>query len=366
MSMKTTAKQPAPKQELLGYFMILTFDSCGGDHSPETYYSGDTTLSRSLISIASVLLFLLPFGWIQSVYPQGAQGIEVVPVQGNISMLAGAGGNITVQAGKDGILLVDTGVAAMSDKVLEAIRTLSKRQITYIINTDDRSDHVGGNENFAKIGRPLAIARAAQANVFIIAFSTILDRMTDPGANPSVPEKAWPNDTYSVPLKNLYFNGEAVQVFHQPGTTDGNSIVFFRRSDVVSAGDLFDPTEYPIIDLKKGGSLQGILEGLNRLRQIAVPADHMEGGTMIIPGHGRLCDVADLDTYQQMVTIVRDRLQNMINSGMTLDQVKAAKPTRDYDPIYGKNTGDWTTDMFIEAAYKNLSGKPDTGGRGSN
>ena len=173
------------------------------------------------------------------------------------------------------------------------------------------------------------------------------------------------NDTYSAPQKNLYFNGEAIQIFHQSATTDGNSIVFFRRSDVVSTGDIFDPTEYPIIDLKNGGSLQGVLEGLNRLRQVAIPADHMEGGTMIVPGHGRLCDVADLDIYQQMVTVVRDRLQAMINSGMTLDQVKAAKPTRDYDPIYGSNTGNWTTDMFIEAAYKSLSSKPGTRGSGN-
>ncbi len=321
------------------------------------------------VYMAPVLLFFGILVSTQLVYPQEAQNrgpeIELLPVQGNISMLAGAGGNITVQAGKDGILLVDTGVAAMSDKVLEAIRALSKRQITYIINTSDRTDHVGGNENFAKIGPPLAINRAARASVFIIAFSTILERMSDPNARPSIPEKAWPNDTYSVPQKNLYFNGEAIQIFHQPATTDGNSIVFFRRSDVVSTGDIFDPTEYPIIDLKNGGSLQGVLEGLNRLRQIAIPADHIEGGTMIVPGHGRLCDVADLDIYQQMVTVVRDRLQDMINRGMTLDQVKAAKPTRDYDPIYGSNTGNWTTDMFIEAAYKSLSTKPDTrGGRG--
>jgi len=273
-------------------------------------------------------------------------------------MLAGAGGNITVQAGKDGVLLVDTGTPAMSGKVLDAIRTISKRQITYIINTSDGSDHVGGNEAFAKVGRPLAINRAAQASVFIIGFNTLLDRMSDPNANPAVAEQAWPNDTYSVPLKNLYFNGEAVQIFHQPATTDGNSIVFFRRSDVVSTGDLFDPTEYPIIDLKKGGSLQGVIEGLNRLRQIVIPADHMEGGTMIVPGHGRVCDAADLDTYQQMVTIVRDRLQDMIKRGMTLEQVKAARPTRDYDPIYGRNTN-WTTDMFIEAAYKSLTTKTD-------
>jgi len=321
------------------------------------------------VCMASALLFLGVLGSTQFVYPQEAQSrspeIELLPVQGNISMLAGAGGNVTVQVGKDGILLVDTGVATMSDKILEAIRTLSKRQITYIVNTNDRADHIGGNENFAKIGRPLAINRAAQASVFIVAFSTILDRMSDPNNKPSIPERAWPNDTYSVPQKNLYFNGEAIQIFHQPATTDGNSIVFFRRSDVVSTGDIFDPTQYPILDLKNGGSLQGVLDGLNRLRQMAIPADHMEGGTMIVPGHGRLCDAADLAIYQQMVTIVRDRLQAMINSGMTLDQVKAAKPTRDYDPIYGSNSGNWTTDMFIEAAYKSLSSKPDTRGGGN-
>src|SRR5262249_16059993 len=158
----------------------------------------------------------------QLVYPQVSQNrslpqFELLPVQGNISMLAGAGGNITVQVGKDGVLLVDSGVAAMTDKVVESIRTLSKGQITYIINTSARSDHIGGNENFAKIGWPLTIARAAQARVFIIAFSTILDRMSDPNAKPAIPENAWPNDTYSVPQKNLYFNGEAVQIFHQPG-----------------------------------------------------------------------------------------------------------------------------------------------------
>jgi glyoxylase-like metal-dependent hydrolase (beta-lactamase superfamily II) len=323
-----------------------------------------------LVSIASAL-FLCALGTTQLVYPQEAQNrgsqaaapnaLELVPVQGNVSMLAGAGGNITVQVGKDGVLLVDSGVATMSDKVVEAIRTLSKAQITYIINTNDRSDHIGGNGNFARIGRPLAIARAAQASVFIIAFSTILERMSDPNAKPSIAEDAWPNDTYSVPQKNLSFNGEAIQVVHQPATTDGDSIVLFRRSDVISTGDIFDPTKYPIIDVKNGGSLQGVLEGLNRLRQMAIPADHVEGGTMIVPGHGRLCDVADLNIYQQMVTIVRDRLQDMIKSGMTLEQVKAAKPTRDYDPIYGSSTGNWTTEMFVEAAYKSL-GKPDAGG----
>jgi glyoxylase-like metal-dependent hydrolase (beta-lactamase superfamily II) len=315
--------------------------------------------------LASAFLLTCVAGSTDVAYPQPAQNrgqnageLELLPVQGNIHMLAGAGSNITVQVGRDGVFLVDSGTAAMSDRVLKAIGTLSKGQVTYIVNTTDRSDHVGGNEAFARTGRPLAINRAAQASVFIVAFSTILDRMSDRNATPPVPDRAWPNDTYSVPQKNLYFNGEAIQIFHQPATTDGDSIVMFRRSDVISTGDLFDPTQYPIIDVKDGGSLQGVLEGLNRLRQMVIPADHVEGGTMIVPGHGRLCDMADLALYHQMVTIVRDRLQDMITRGMSLEQVKAARPTRDYDPIYGGTTGTWTTDMFIEAAYRSLSSKP--------
>jgi cyclase len=295
--------------------------------------------------------------------------VHLLPVQGNISMLVGAGGNITVQAGDDGILLVDTGVATMSDKVLEAIQPLSKRPLVYIINTDDRGDHIGGNEAIGKTGRPVptdsqrySVAdRVAASHAYIIGFQTLLDRMSAPtGQAAAIPEGGWPNDTYSVPQKNLYFNGEAVEIFHQPANTDGNSFVLFRRSDVVSAGDIFDPAEYPIIDLKRGGSIQGVLEGLNRLKQMVIAADHQEGGTMIIPGHGRLSDAQDLAVYQQMVTIVRDRLQDMIKRGMTLEQVKAARPTRDYDPIYGSTTGNWTTDMFVEAAYKSLSGKQES------
>jgi cyclase len=343
--------------------------------------NGDS-LSRTsrLMCIVSLLLFLAA-GATQIVGAQQGQNrarqnatanagnqdqpnsakLELLPVQGDVSMVAGAGGNITVQAGKDGILLVDTGVAGMTDKVLELIRPLSKGQIVYIINTNERSDHVGGNEYLAKSGRPLAINRASQATVMIVAFNTVLDRMSAPtGQTAAMPEKAWPNDTYSVAQKNLFFNGEPIQIFHQRGATDGNSIVLFRHSDVISAGDIFDPGGYPIIDLKSGGSFQGVLDGLYRIKQMAVPADHQEGGTMIIPGHGRICDVADLDVYHQMLTIIRDRLQDMIKSGKSLEQVKAAHPTQDYDPSYGSTTGNWTTDMFVEAAYKSLSSKQET------
>ena len=142
---------------------------------------------------------------------------------------------------------------------------------------------------------------------------------------------------------------------HQPANTDGNSIILFRKSDVVSAGDLLDLTAYPIIDLEAGGSIQAMVEALNRLIDITVPSANAAGGTLVVPGHGRISDHAEVVYYRDMITIIRDRIRDMIRKGMTLEQVKAARPTRDYDARYGKATGGWTTDMFVEAAYRSLS-----------
>jgi len=179
------------------------------------------------------------------------------------------------------------------------------------------------------------------------------------GKQPAMPSGAWPTEGYPGSSKEVFFNGEAIQLFHQPAAhTDGDSLVFFRRSDVVSTGEIFTTTGYPVIDLEKGGSIQGIIDGLNRLvYQITIPADKEEGGTYVIPGHGRLCDQADVIYYQEMVIIIRDRIQDMVKKGMTLEQVKAAHPTKDYDPRYGSNTGPWTTDMFVEAVYRSLNKK---------
>ncbi len=149
-----------------------------------------------------------------------------------------------------------------------------------------------------------------------------------------------------------------MQIFHLPDAhTDGDSIVFFRYSDVISAGDILRTDSYPVIEVDKGGSINGILDGLNRILDLAIPEFRSQGGTMIIPGHGRLCDTGDVANYRNMVAIMRDRIQDMIQKGMTLEQVKAAKPTMDYDGLYGSTTGAWTTDMFIEAAYKSLKKK---------
>jgi glyoxylase-like metal-dependent hydrolase (beta-lactamase superfamily II) len=296
--------------------------------------------------------------------PQNFDNVEVhvLPVQGNVYMLVGAGGNVTIQVGDDGVLLVDTSYAQMSDKILAEIRKLSNKPIRYIINTHVHPDHVGGNENLGKAGRTVSggnVGADAPTGAAIIAHENVLNGMSAPtGTQAPYPFAAWPTDTYFTKQKELFFNNEAVVVMHQPAAhTDGDSIVYFRRSDVVSTGDIFVTTSYPIIDQQRGGSINGILKSLNYLLDLAIPKDKQEGGTYIIPGHGRLCDEADLLEYRDMTTIIRDRIEDLVKKGRTLEQVKAARPTLDYDGRYGADSGPWTTAMFVEAVYRDLSKK---------
>ncbi len=290
--------------------------------------------------------------------------IHTLPAQGNIHMLVGAGGNITVQAGKDGVLLVDTQYGALSPKILAAIKKISDGPIRYIIDTHVHADHTDGNENLRKAGSTIAggnvagdLGAEASEGAELIAHENVLKRMSAPtGTKQIVPDGALPTSTFDDE-KKLYFNGEGIQIIHIPEAhTDGDVIVFFRRSDVISTGDLFTTTDYPIIDLARGGSIQGFIAGVNRILDLVVTVYGQEGGTMIIPGHGRLCDAGDLLNYREMATIIRDRIQDMIKKGSTLEQVKAAKPTFDYDPLYGSNPN-WTPDMFVEAVYKSLTQK---------
>lgn len=306
--------------------------------------------------------------------PNQNADIHVLPVQGNVYMLVGAGGNIAVQTGKDGVLMVDTGLAQSAQKVLETVRGLSKGTIRYIINTHVHPDHTGGNEVLGEAGKTIAggnvvgaIGESAAEGAAIIAHENVLNRMSAPtGKQAAAPQRAWPTDTFFIPEKDMFFNGEGIEILHVPNAhTDGDSMVFFRRSDVIVAGDIFTPAIYPIIDLERGGNVEGIIAGLNQIIRVSIPADKQEGGTYVIPGHGRLCDQADVVVYRDMVTIVRDRIQDMIKKGMTLAQVKAAQPTLDYDPLYGPDTaktGFWSTDKFIEAVYTSLTQKPEKKG----
>lgn len=310
-----------------------------------------TKLAGFVFAAVAVTSFAQP----PQINPDTAK-LTMAPVQGNIYVLMGDGGNITVQVGKDGVALVDTGFAELAPRAMAEIRKLSDGPVRWIVNTHVHTDHTGGNAEIAKLGMTQESVGAPR----IVAQSNVLNRMTSPApGEPKIPEAAWPNDEYFTPTKDFFFNGEAVVVYHVPNAhTDGDSIVFFRRSDVLSTGDVFTPDHYPIIDLDRGGSVQGEIDALNKIIEITVPAKYQEGGTLVIPGHGRLCDEADVVEYRNMLTIIRDRFVDMIRKGMTLDQVKASKRTLDYDTQYGATTGFWTTDMFIEAVYKSLSQKP--------
>lgn len=286
--------------------------------------------------------------------------IHVQHVQGNVYMLTGPIGNTTVQVGHNGVLVVDTQFAELSDKILAAIRHLTDRPIRYVINTHGHSDHTGGNEPIAQAGSTIAggnvtgaIADAGEGAAIIAHENVLADMLRQ---EPAPAFDALPTDTFFVRQKDVYFNDEAVQVLHQPSAhTNGDSIVYFRRSDVISTGDLFITTSYPFIDLAAGGNINGIIDALNEIIRIAVPAEKQEGGTLIVPGHGRLCDEADVVEFRDMLTIIRDRIRHMAGSGMSLRQVKAAEPTADYDGRYGADTGFWTTEQFIEAIYTNVS-----------
>ncbi len=300
--------------------------------------------------------------------------VQALFVQGSgktrIYMLAGAGGNITLQVGDEGVLLVDTGTAPMAEKTLAAIQHLTQgltdQPIRWIINTHFHPDATGGNEVISKAGQGVAenissggipiFGRRNEAQpATVVAREAVLNRMSAPtGQQSPTPAAAWPLLTYISPKQGMFFNGEPIEIISMPAAhTDGDSIVFFRHSDVLSAGGVFVTTSFPVIDLKAGGTINGMIDALNRIIDITIPEDHQEGGTYVIPGEGRLCDEADVVYYRDMVTIIRDRVQDMIKRGMTLDQVRAARPAIDYEPRYA--TPSWTADMFVEAVYKTLT-----------
>ncbi|HET9567710.1 MAG TPA: MBL fold metallo-hydrolase [Vicinamibacterales bacterium] len=285
--------------------------------------------------------------------------VKSVHVQGNVHMIVGAGANIAVQVGEDGVLVVDTGNAGTSDKVLAAIKELAPgKEIRWVINTGMDANHTGGNEQISKAGRTVNGNIAA-----IVAHENTAARMIKAG----VADAARPFNTYFEASRDFPFNGEPIVLYHDDASSDDTgTMVMFRRSDVIAAGDLFGTDAYPVIDLANGGSIDGTIAGLNRMLDLTVPSKMLEeGGTYVIPGHGRISDEHDVAMYRDMLVIIRDRIKNMVEKKMTLEQVKAARPTLDYDGRYGSDAGPWTTAMFIEAIYREMSGSTATGSQRS-
>jgi glyoxylase-like metal-dependent hydrolase (beta-lactamase superfamily II) len=280
--------------------------------------------------------------------------IGVLPVRGNIYMLVSGDTNATVQVGEQGILLVDTMKSEDSDELLAAIKSLSDEPIRHIINTHVHPDHVGSNAAIAKAGNPLFNqATPEDGGAPIYAHENVLNAMSV--QEPAVPFEAWPTSTYFTDSKDLHFNGEAVRLLHAPNAhTAGDSIVFFRGSDVISTGDIFITTGYPYIDVENGGTITGIIDALNRIIDLAIPEELQEGGTLIVPGHGRLCDESEVVEYRDMLTIIRSVIQERINEGMSLDEVQATRPTSGFDVRYGSDSGFWTTEQFVAAIYSEL------------
>ena len=313
------------------------------------------------------------------------------PVRDNIWMLVGAGTNIAASVGPDGVFLVNAGEARASQRVLAAIADLQTqlnafgflegrtperggaetrsrfpvnshappKPVRYIVNTSSLSHNVGGNEVLAATGVTYSGGNVAgtigdsSVGAAVLAHENVLNRMIAA----DLPFGALPTETFFLDEFKLstFFNDEGIQIIHIPAaTTDGDSLVYFRGSDVIATGDVFNMDSFPIIDVEQGGHINGVLQALNYVLELAIPEFRTEGGTMVIPGHGRLADSADLGYYRDMLTIIRDQVQSLIDQGMTLQQVIAKRPTFGYEGRFGADTGSWTTEMFIEAVYRSL------------
>jgi cyclase len=302
---------------------------------------------------------------------QPGNDLDVVQLRPNFYVIAGAGANIAVQVGPAGAILVDTGSRQMSDKVLAAVKRLTDGSIRYIIDTSSDADRTGGNERVSRAGKTI-LGNTGSAGVSedvytnggaasVLAHENVLTRMSAPGGQQraAVPSASWPTKTYTGRGYAMYLNGDGIQITHMPAAhSDGDSVVFFHRADVIVTGDILDTTRFPVIDVAKGGSIQGEIDALNRIVDMTVPPFPLafqEDRTYLVPGHGYVCDFNDLVEYRSVVMIMRDRIQDLASKGMTLAQVKAADPAKGFKNRYGAETGPWTTDMFVEAVFESLT-----------
>jgi glyoxylase-like metal-dependent hydrolase (beta-lactamase superfamily II) len=299
----------------------------------------------------------------KSVEPNDGE-IHEWPIQGNVHLLIGDGANMLVQVGPQGPFLVDTGAGKLTGKIIAAIAKLTPRRIQFVLNTSVHADHTGGNVAIHAAGQDPSLFGSffsngrPDAGVFatLISHQNTQDRMI---AENKIPADGWPIDTIIQERRRKFHNGEGVEMFWMPNaSTDGDVIIHFRKSDVLAAGDIFDDEHYPFIDLARGGSIQGEINALNFILDRTLYEHDEDNGTMIVPSHGHICNEFEVAEYRDMLVIIRDRIQKLIAKGATLDQVKAYRPTIDYDPRFGANSGDWTTDKFIEAVYTSVKNPP--------
>ena len=293
--------------------------------------------------------------------PAARAGLETIQIRPNVYVIFGAGSNITVHLGEDGVILVDAGAAAPAPQVVAAVKALTPQPIRLIINTSADPDHVTGNEVVSAAGRevnPDAFSDTPHATV--LAHENVMLRMsTASGAETLFPTELWPSETYTARVRSMYLNNDAVLVQRFVGAhSDGDSVVLFRKADVIATGDILDLRHFPVIDPAKGGSIQGELDALNRLLELTVPAMPLvlkPGRTLLVPGHGRVSDYAELVEYRDMVTTIKDNIAVLIKEGKTLAQVQAANPTAGYRARWGRETGPWTTAQFVAAIFQGLT-----------
>jgi glyoxylase-like metal-dependent hydrolase (beta-lactamase superfamily II) len=285
--------------------------------------------------------------------------LVVIPVNGNIWLIGGAGSNVAMQVSDEGVLLVDDGDERAADKVIDVVRQYAPRNLRWIINTSADLDHNGANIKVAKAGAGGGNQAFNGAGAGIMAHENVLNRMSAPTGQQAARETdSWPTDTFFTKQKNMWYGGEPIELHYLAAAhTDGDIAVFFRKSDVIVAGEVLAADSYPRISADKGGSIQGILDALNWMVGTAIPQYNQQGGTRIIPGHGRVYNQTDVVEYRDMATIIRDRVAQAVKKGMNLDQIKALHPCLDYEGQYGKNP-DWTTDMFLAELYKEATAKP--------
>lgn len=257
--------------------------------------------------------------------------VTVHEVSGNVSYLAGEGGNIGMLAGEDGVFLVDDQYAPLTDKIVTAIRTVSSEPIRFVINTHLHPDHTGGNENFGRMG------------AMIIGHDNVRLQMELSGYSETPPFVTFSEDM------TFHINGETVVVFKIPDAhTNGDSFIKFENANVIHTGDTFRTTGYPYIDTRNGGSFLGTIRAHDLLIDVSDVA------TKILPGHGRVTDVNEVRETRDMLLTIRDRVQDAINRGMSVDEAQSAGLTTDFDPKYRPAGNFGTPEQLIAAAYADL------------